>query len=389
MKARLCIVWLVLMMLPVAAHARKAAVRPSHAARSAPRISVTFERASVEQAVGKVVSLLPDKPSYVIRGELPRSRVTLRLTNVDPGAALRIVCDAAGLTYRVESAPGKRVIVISPTPQTAAAVAQARTWMQWGPRADAAVSRAPVGPRFNGDGRLVDLQVQDARLAEMAAQLARASQYQILVDEAVPKGITVTANVHKMPIGEVLTLLARQAHLAYSVAYLPSPRQVEAAQRAVEDAGGELEAAEQKRKQADVEAQLVTTEAERRVADAQRTVEQAKEDAALTEERAKAGLAAQSESDTKKRVLAGAEDLLHVAQRRLNVDQHMASAGLTVSQIDAAQALSQARRKLEQAQEDARALARGGEAGVIVVPAPDSPPIIYLVPAPELWVTWP
>jgi hypothetical protein len=385
MRTRSLLAWLVLMALPLAAHAQRAGTAPPPSHRGS-GISVTFERESVEEAVKTVISLLPDKPSYAIRGELPDSRVTMRLTNVEPDAALRIVCEAAGLTYQVEPGPGRRVIVVSPTPETAASFAQQRKWTEWWPSANAAVSLPPVGPRFSGDWLLVDLQVEEAPLAEVAAQLARASGYEIVVDEAVPKDIKVTASVRKMPIGDVVALLARQAHLAYSVAYRPSRREVDGAAREVAEAQAELMAAQQKQSRADMEAQLAMAEAEQKLMAAKRAVEQKKAQLELAAAKLEAGLADSSEHEARQWDLVDAEAALEEAQRALEAKKAMAGGrALTVSQVDATQALALAKLKLEQAHQGAT-LASGRQPGAIVVPAPDSPPVIYLVPAPELRV---
>jgi hypothetical protein len=79
---------------------------------------------------------------------------------------------------------------------------------------------------------LVDLDVENAPLGEVAAQLGvkhgEEWQVEILVHEAVPEDITVTAKVYRMRRDEVLFLLAEQTNLDISIdSPMPGERTLE------------------------------------------------------------------------------------------------------------------------------------------------------------------
>jgi hypothetical protein len=92
---------------------------------------------------------------------------------------------------------------------------------------------APKHPSFKGEDNLIDLDVKDMPLSEVAAKLshkvpppgprevgrgASMEQYRSLeiVADASIKNLKVTANIHKWPLGKVLDLLIGQAGLACS-----------------------------------------------------------------------------------------------------------------------------------------------------------------------------
>jgi len=190
--------------------------------------------------------------SVALQGNIPKDlRVNLSLRNAGPEEALSLVCLAADL--KCERTEGGILISVPPTATVSGTripiVGAAPTITisgrnivlrkdeqgrivdvevdgrsialpGSGPGVGYLYPRASVQewhPPFKGDTSLVDLEVKDGLLAEAVAQLSKVSGIEIVVDEAVPKEIKVTAKIRKMALGEVLSLLASQAGLAYTV----------------------------------------------------------------------------------------------------------------------------------------------------------------------------
>jgi hypothetical protein len=139
---------------------------------------------------------------------------------VDAISALKMVCEAASLS--AEEQEGKLVIARSPFLQFNGGKAPvigavpASMWFGHG----AAVDSTPAS--FEGDGKLVDLEVKDAPLREAMEKISKASGVAIEVDETVSKEIKVSATIRKLPLREVLSLLVNQANLTYTVENNPN-----------------------------------------------------------------------------------------------------------------------------------------------------------------------
>jgi len=171
--------------------------------------------------------------SYAVQGELPADRkVTLRLNNAHPQAALTLICEAAGLSWK--PGPGGWIIAARPTLTVEGARVPVLGALQYPPDigslvgggfgsapwlgTDLRIARAALGlPQIPSDSTPVTLEVKDANFKEVAAQLSQASKVTIRVNESVPKGLKVTARVYHMPLREVLGLLVNQANLTYMV----------------------------------------------------------------------------------------------------------------------------------------------------------------------------
>jgi len=182
--------------------------------------------------------------------EAPRS-VTLRFKDVTLESAVRAICKLHNLDYEtdhkglwaimpsgaVATIGGERVRVIG-----AAAAVNPTITLEPGAGASASVVRRAGGESaphvsyglpspVEFEGRislarvglsdLVDLEVENARLGEVAVQLGvkRGDEWQveILVHEAVPEDIRVTAKVYRMRRDDLLLLLAEQARLDISI----------------------------------------------------------------------------------------------------------------------------------------------------------------------------
>ncbi|UCC68749.1 MAG: hypothetical protein JSV79_02105 [Armatimonadota bacterium] len=79
-------------------------------------------------------------------------------------------------------------------------------------------SEHPGLPDSIGD-ILVDLDVKDTTIAEVGAKLSQAAgeAVNITVHDSVPKELKVTAKVYRMPLRDLLSLLADQSNLTYTV----------------------------------------------------------------------------------------------------------------------------------------------------------------------------
>jgi len=74
-------------------------------------------------------------------------------------------------------------------------------------------------PTFDGDDKLVDLEVKDTPIREVMAKLSTASGFPIEVTEPVSNELKITAKIYRMPIGDVLSMIVDQANLTYTVSY--------------------------------------------------------------------------------------------------------------------------------------------------------------------------
>jgi hypothetical protein len=182
--------------------------------------------------------------------QVPQS-VTLTLNDVSLESAVRAICKLHGLKYETDN-QGLWVITASPevarvggaafpvygvtsvTPGSmtiqqrpgGGSVALGRSGYESAPRISyGGQAPAEFEGRTNlariGLSDLVDLDVENAPLSEVAAQLGvkRGDEWrvEILVHEAVPEDIRVTAKVYRMRRDDLLLLLAEQTNLDISI----------------------------------------------------------------------------------------------------------------------------------------------------------------------------
>jgi hypothetical protein len=186
--------------------------------------------------------------SFVLSREAAGTRVTLTLKNVPLNQAVRALCDLYGLTYRVDgnlwtilpggatmlTFEGRRVPVYGalslpqglPADWSSAFGSDPQTVvsriLSTGSTSGLAVSRDPHKlTHFPGASKLIDLDVQDVPLPQVADQLAKAAgpdadgALAIMVVDSVPKDLKVTARIYKMQVADVLFMLVDQANLSY------------------------------------------------------------------------------------------------------------------------------------------------------------------------------
>ena len=208
--------------------------------------ALTGKRVTVKLKDAQVVDVLMGLArdagkSVAFRGDFPKPTVTVSFRDVDIARAVAMVCDAARLTceavpegWLISTAPAVSVggssvpllgaVSVSGATSGAgstgglakqlaavhAALRQARVHMSL-PGVPGAYGAKP--PDFQGDDRLVDLDVKDVPLREAMAKLSEASGIEIVVHEAVPKEVKITARIYQMPLAEVLSLIVDQANL--------------------------------------------------------------------------------------------------------------------------------------------------------------------------------
>jgi hypothetical protein len=160
--------------------------------------------------------------AYVVAPSARDRVVTVKLPRLEFDDALAAVSAAAD----VDCTSLGKVYIFRPRPESLSLVRA---------DADAAQASSPRDdslPAFNGSGLLVDLHVEKAPIAEVVEQLANQASteaatearphvvkrtLQLTVHPSVPRFVTVTARVHREPVGDVLALLVRQANLTYTV----------------------------------------------------------------------------------------------------------------------------------------------------------------------------
>lgn len=226
------------------------------------RVSLDVSEATLTAALttlfkGTGQSLILD-PAVAQAGQ----SVTLKLNDVSLESAVRAICKLHGLEYETDN-QGLWVITASPDVARVGGAAfpiYGVTSVTPGglttrdrPRRGGVTlspSRYESAPRVSYGGQapaelegrtdlagiglsgLVDLDVENAPLGEVAAQLGvkhgEEWQVEILVHEAVPEDITVTAKVYRMRRDEVLLLLAEQTNLDISIdSPMPGERTLE------------------------------------------------------------------------------------------------------------------------------------------------------------------
>jgi hypothetical protein len=258
-----------------------AAVRVTQLEGKAPKISFRWENIGVERAFTELFKAT--NQSFVWAGRLEeRLPISATMTNVDIKTALDLICQVAGLTYEqrngvwvISQGPqmvtvgGARVPLLGAVPDVSGDVPLVFDGERVGsflvrPRGSGAAvaptwERRVVGPlspsarvEFPGSETLVDLDVKDSPLSEVARKLSAAvnasleSQAQEQEREAksflaTPKeppptfsrpsvdfrrveivaheslrSVRVTARVYRWPAGQVLGMVLEQAGLVYT-----------------------------------------------------------------------------------------------------------------------------------------------------------------------------
>lgn len=176
--------------------------------------------------------------SYTLSlGMMHPGPVTASLSNVEFTKALGLVCDAAGLIYKRE---GDAFVIL---PREEVAVIDGRrvpvlgaTWIkQLGKHLEASPPESVIAggpgalphPVGGGAGQAdlpppagrhtVDLVVRDLPIRETIAQFAKASGADVVVHDAVPKDIRVTAKAYLVDAWWLLKAIADQANLAIQI----------------------------------------------------------------------------------------------------------------------------------------------------------------------------
>jgi hypothetical protein len=206
-----------------------------------PKITLKLERVAVGLAIAKIAEAA--KISVVVAKELPEQPpISMEFFDVKADDALKAVCRAAGLVAEEEDGAlvifqtpfatvgGEKVPLVGAAPPIAGAgppgfYSVLPEALAYGLRVETprgtvrtTTGTALSGPAsFEGDSKLVDLEVKDAPLREAFAALSKESGIKIVVDEAVSKEIKVTARVRKMALRELLDMLVNQANLTYAV----------------------------------------------------------------------------------------------------------------------------------------------------------------------------
>ncbi|UCH34503.1 MAG: zinc ribbon domain-containing protein [Armatimonadota bacterium] len=212
-------------------------VRPPGAV-SGKRITIEFKDTPVMDAIE---ALIGDAPVSIAFRDIPEDlRVTATIRDASPEEAVMLVCAAAGLEWEdvgrdggvirmppSVSVGGARVPVVgamsvgsrvSPTAPLATEGPFLTTRLQV-PTEARSVFQDLARPTFEGDDKLVDLDVKDAPIREAMTKLSEASGIPIHVAEPVSNELKVTAAIYRMPIGDVLAMIVNQAGLAYTVSY--------------------------------------------------------------------------------------------------------------------------------------------------------------------------
>jgi general secretion pathway protein G len=315
MRRRLqpCCLLLALLLLPCLAFG--AASTPAQAAK---KITLDYQDARFGVVLAEITKA-GDFP-YVIAGpDIDEDlRVIIRLKDVEPAKALVLVCEAIGFECKMKDGvalitiPSGRFFEIGreewktrirakeePTVTIAGREVPVLGAITAGERPPApgrlatllagldvgsvppGAASTPAAPSFEGVSKLVDLELKNSPLPEAMAQLSKVSGVEIRVDDSVPKDIRLTANVRKMPLGELLSVLVEQAGLTYSVGegeITPDAAgRIQVLQHKVETAGNLLGQVQKQHEagvstRADVEAaEVALLEEEEKLLEAQRT----------------------------------------------------------------------------------------------------------------------
>ena len=203
------------------------------------RVSLDVKEAALDDALRL---LFKDTPySYVLSPEIGRlalEPLTISLKQVDLQTAVRVICDTYDLLYKKDGSIyyffprsdvvtiGGRTVPLLGTLQVPRSGAELDVSSFAGP---GEVSRSmivtnsgefPVGgprPRFNLRASPretpIDLQLENMPIRQAMAQLGKAADMEIVVHEAVPEDIRITAKVYRVSGFRLLHEIAAQAGL--------------------------------------------------------------------------------------------------------------------------------------------------------------------------------
>jgi hypothetical protein len=204
-----------------------------------PRITVELKEATLEEALRV---LFRDTPySYVLSPEIGRlslDPLTISLKEVDLQTAVRVICDTYDLLYRKEDSiyyffprsdvvtiGGRRVpllgtIEVPEAPQgaefrfsTSPGEVARGTIIRTSPWSTE-VREHDLNLAPSTTQKPIDLQLDNVPIREAMAQLGKAADMEIVVHEAVPEDIRITAKVYRVSGFRLLTEIADQAGLA-------------------------------------------------------------------------------------------------------------------------------------------------------------------------------
>jgi hypothetical protein len=235
-------------------------------------ISLSVKDVPVNQAIKAVVEAAGGSASFVTAEMAKGPKVTVEFKKIAPEKALAMIAQAAGLQCEKSPDDPKTVIIsrslwpasvkvgdgevpiVGATAPTLGPVDKPITYVTWlpankAPREGVVTFPGPEAsqkrPSFDGENRLVDLDVKNAPLSEVAAKLShkvptpaagevpmtelaeasggRYDSLEILVDDSA-KNVKVTASIRKWPLGYVLDMLTEQTNLVCSVEEVKSGR---------------------------------------------------------------------------------------------------------------------------------------------------------------------
>jgi len=188
-------------------------------------VDLEVKDASIRETMEKI-SRASGVPIKVVEGVPGDLRITARIYRLALRDLLSKIVGKANLTYSVSRAGGEGnvpEIYVTPKPQlevtgpgvvaTAVSAEQfAGGTMFTGGSTLGTVRMASSSP-FEGDDRLVDLDIKDATIGEAMDRLSQASGIAIRTVAAVPRELRITARIYRAPLGQVLTLIVQQANL--------------------------------------------------------------------------------------------------------------------------------------------------------------------------------
>jgi hypothetical protein len=228
-------------------------------ASAAARVTLSLAGADIKTALSKLFD--GTGRSYVLDSTVAEGiPITVTLNDVEFYKALAAVCEAAGLQYHqsdgvwvitkragMATIGGVRLPVVGAMgidrPMLSGELPGnfqsdenelRRRLAGLNESFESSLPGAPKHPSFKGEDNLIDLDVKDMPLSEVAAKLshkvpppgprevgrgASMEQYrslEIVADDSI-KNLKVTAKIHKWPLGRVLDLLIDQAGLACSI----------------------------------------------------------------------------------------------------------------------------------------------------------------------------
>jgi hypothetical protein len=202
------------------------------------RISLDLQDTWLDDALRLIFRRTPY--SYVLSPEIRRldlDPLTIRLKEVDLQTAVRVICDTYDLLYRkddlvyyffprsdVVTIGGRTVPVLGtlevpPVPprpglsfSSSPGIVSRSTIIRTDPwSTEVRDHDLDLAPR--PEERPIDLQLEDAPIREAMAQLGKAAEMEIVVHEAVPEDIRITAKVYRVSGLRLLTEIVDQAGL--------------------------------------------------------------------------------------------------------------------------------------------------------------------------------